>query len=135
LPAVLVTGTSSGIGAASARLLAAQGWEVHASVRARGQAPEGTRELVFDVTDGPAVARAVGAIDHLDGVVANAGIAIAAPLELLPPEALARQLDVNVLGCASCRPRCRRCDGHADVSSSSARSADVPRCPSSVGTR
>jgi NAD(P)-dependent dehydrogenase (short-subunit alcohol dehydrogenase family) len=37
-------------------------------------------------------------IDKLDALVANAGIAIAAPLEYLPPEELARQLDVNVVG-------------------------------------
>jgi NAD(P)-dependent dehydrogenase (short-subunit alcohol dehydrogenase family) len=34
----------------------------------------------------------------LDALVDNAGIAIAAPLEFLPPEELTRQLDVNVVG-------------------------------------
>ena len=53
---------------------------------------------MFDVTDGDAVARACAAIESLDGVVANAGIAIAAPLELLAPAELTRQLDVNVVG-------------------------------------
>jgi NAD(P)-dependent dehydrogenase (short-subunit alcohol dehydrogenase family) len=67
-------------------------------VRRAGDAPEGTRELVFDVTDADAVATAVATIDALDAVVANAGIAVAAPLELLPPAELARQLDVNVVG-------------------------------------
>jgi NAD(P)-dependent dehydrogenase (short-subunit alcohol dehydrogenase family) len=67
-------------------------------VREPGQAPPGTRELVFDVTDGDAIARAAAAVQSLDGLVANAGIAIAAPLEYLPPEELTRQLDVNVVG-------------------------------------
>jgi NAD(P)-dependent dehydrogenase (short-subunit alcohol dehydrogenase family) len=67
-------------------------------VRIAGQAPEGTRELVFDVTDVAATARALESIDALDAVVANAGIAIAAPLEFLPAVELARQLDVNVVG-------------------------------------
>jgi NAD(P)-dependent dehydrogenase (short-subunit alcohol dehydrogenase family) len=67
-------------------------------VRIAGQAPEGTRELVFDVTDVAATARALASIDALDAVVANAGIAIAAPLEFLPADELARQLDVNVVG-------------------------------------
>jgi NAD(P)-dependent dehydrogenase (short-subunit alcohol dehydrogenase family) len=67
-------------------------------VRIAGQAPEGTRELVFDVTDVAATARALESIDALDAVVANAGIAIAAPLEFLPADELARQLDVNVVG-------------------------------------
>jgi NAD(P)-dependent dehydrogenase (short-subunit alcohol dehydrogenase family) len=67
-------------------------------VRAAGDAPDGTRELVFDVTDADAVARAAADVEALDGLVANAGIAIAAPLEYLPPEELQRQLDVNVVG-------------------------------------
>jgi NAD(P)-dependent dehydrogenase (short-subunit alcohol dehydrogenase family) len=74
------------------------GWDVLASVRRPGDAPDGTRELVFDVTETDAVAAAVATIDVLDAVVANAGVAVAAPLELLPPEELARQLDVNVVG-------------------------------------
>jgi NAD(P)-dependent dehydrogenase (short-subunit alcohol dehydrogenase family) len=53
---------------------------------------------VFDVTDADAVAAAAAAIGDLDALVANAGIGIAAPLELLPPAELTRQLDVNVVG-------------------------------------
>jgi NAD(P)-dependent dehydrogenase (short-subunit alcohol dehydrogenase family) len=71
---------------------------VHASVRRPADAPEGTTEIVFDVTDAEAVARAADRIERLDALVANAGIAIAAPLEFLPPGELARQLDVNVVG-------------------------------------
>ena len=67
-------------------------------MRAAGQAPGGTHELVFDVTDGDAIARAAAETRSLDAVVANAGIAIAAPLEFLPPDELTRQLDVNVVG-------------------------------------
>jgi NAD(P)-dependent dehydrogenase (short-subunit alcohol dehydrogenase family) len=74
------------------------GWTVYASVRNAGDAPAGSRELVFDVTDGEAVARAARDVTALDGLVLNAGIAIAAPLEFLPPEELTRQLDVNVVG-------------------------------------
>jgi len=53
---------------------------------------------VFDVTDAVAVAHAATQIDSLDALVDNAGIAIAAPLEFLPPVELTRQLDVNVVG-------------------------------------
>jgi len=67
-------------------------------VRAAGDAPEDTRELVFDITDGEATRQALTAIESLDAVVANAGIAIAAPLEFLREQELARQLDVNVVG-------------------------------------
>jgi NAD(P)-dependent dehydrogenase (short-subunit alcohol dehydrogenase family) len=96
IPAVLVTGASSGIGAACCELLRERGWEVYASVRSAGQAPAGTAELVFDVTDPAAIGAAQ--VDELDGLVLNAGIAIASPLEFLPPEELQRQLDVNVVG-------------------------------------
>src|SRR6185312_11409457 len=44
------------------------------------------------------IAAAAAGIERLDGLVDNAGIAIAAPLEFLPPEELTRQLDVNVVG-------------------------------------
>jgi NAD(P)-dependent dehydrogenase (short-subunit alcohol dehydrogenase family) len=71
-------------------------------VRRTGEAPEGTRELVFDVTDPVGVGHAATQVDELDGVVANAGIAVAAPLEVLPPDELARQLDVNVVGQLRC---------------------------------
>jgi NAD(P)-dependent dehydrogenase (short-subunit alcohol dehydrogenase family) len=74
------------------------GWTVHASVRRTGEAPAGTNELVFDVTDQVAIGRAAAGVDALDALVANAGIAIAAPLEFLPPEELTQQLDVNVVG-------------------------------------
>jgi NAD(P)-dependent dehydrogenase (short-subunit alcohol dehydrogenase family) len=71
---------------------------VHATVREAGGAPAGTRELVFDVTDPEAVTAALAGFDELDALVDNAGVAIAAPLELLPPAELTRQLDVNVVG-------------------------------------
>jgi NAD(P)-dependent dehydrogenase (short-subunit alcohol dehydrogenase family) len=74
------------------------GWTVFATVRNAGDAPEGSHELVFDVTDGDAVAAAAREVTELDGLVLNAGIAIAAPLEFLPPAELTRQLDVNVVG-------------------------------------
>lgn len=74
------------------------GWDVYASVRVPGQAPEGTRELVFDIRDVVATTHALATIESLDAVVANAGIAIAAPLEFLPEQELTRQLDVNVVG-------------------------------------
>jgi NAD(P)-dependent dehydrogenase (short-subunit alcohol dehydrogenase family) len=67
-------------------------------VRARGQAPAGTRELLFDVTDPVAIGHASTQVEELDALVENAGIAVAAPLEFLPPEELHRQLDVNVVG-------------------------------------
>jgi NAD(P)-dependent dehydrogenase (short-subunit alcohol dehydrogenase family) len=55
--------------------------------------------LSLDVTEANeigAAAKSIGA--GLDGLVANAGIAVAAPLELVPLDELRRQLEVNVVG-------------------------------------
>jgi NAD(P)-dependent dehydrogenase (short-subunit alcohol dehydrogenase family) len=71
---------------------------VHATVRRAGDAPPGTRELILDVTDSVAVGHALAGIEELDGLVDNAGIGIAGPLEVLPADELVRQLDVNVVG-------------------------------------
>ncbi len=88
-----MTGASSGIGQATAARLARTGWRVLAGVRRPGEAPEGTEELLLDVTDPPSLE-----LDALDGLVNNAGIAVAGPLEFLPPDELRRQLEVNVVG-------------------------------------
>jgi NAD(P)-dependent dehydrogenase (short-subunit alcohol dehydrogenase family) len=53
---------------------------------------------VFDVTDPQGIGHAATQVRQLDALVDNAGVAIAAPLEFLPPEELTRQLDVNVVG-------------------------------------
>lgn len=90
---MLVTGASSGIGQACAARLVRNGWRVLAGVRRRGAAPEGTEEVILDVTDPPELA-----LDRLDGLVNNAGVAVAGPLEFLPTEELRRQLEVNVVG-------------------------------------
>jgi len=96
---VLITGASSGIGAACGERFARAGWQVFAGVRKPGAAPWGTTELLLDVTDGTAIDAAAAAVgDRLDGLVDNAGIAIAAPLEHLPLDELRRQLEVNVVG-------------------------------------
>ena len=69
-----------------------------AGVRTAGDAPEGTEEVLLDVTDGPDIAAAAERVERLDGLVDNAGIVVAAPLEFLPLEELRLQLEVNVVG-------------------------------------
>jgi NAD(P)-dependent dehydrogenase (short-subunit alcohol dehydrogenase family) len=93
----LVTGASSGIGAACVRRLEGSGWRVFAGVRATGDAPAGT-EVLLDVTSPKQIHDAAERIGKLDALVNNAGIAIAMPLEFLPLDELRRQLDVNVTG-------------------------------------
>ena len=94
----LVTGASSGIGAACAARLARSGWRVFAGVRRTGDAPAGTEEVLLDVTDDEQIRAASDRIEELDALVNNAGIAIAIPLEFIPLDELRRQLDVNVVG-------------------------------------
>lgn len=94
----LVTGASSGIGAACAVLLAQRGWRVLAGVRRAGDAPDGTEEVLLDVTDEEQIRAVAGLVEELHGLVNNAGIAVASPLEFLPAEDFRRQLDVNVVG-------------------------------------
>jgi NAD(P)-dependent dehydrogenase (short-subunit alcohol dehydrogenase family) len=93
-----VTGASSGIGEACALRLARNGWRVLAGVRKAGDAPAGTEEVLLDVTDAEAVRAAAERVEELHGLVNNAGIAVAAPLEALPLDELRRQLEVNVIG-------------------------------------
>jgi NAD(P)-dependent dehydrogenase (short-subunit alcohol dehydrogenase family) len=90
---VLVTGASSGIGQACAVRLARSGWNVLAGVRRSGDAPSGTEEILLDVTEPPPLD-----LPELHGLVNNAGIALAGPLELIPIEELRHQLEVNVVG-------------------------------------
>jgi NAD(P)-dependent dehydrogenase (short-subunit alcohol dehydrogenase family) len=94
----LVTGASSGIGAACAQRLVAGGWRVFAGVRREGDAPRGTETVLLDVTSDDDIRAAARQIEEVDALVNNAGIAIAMPLEFIPLDELRRQLDVNVVG-------------------------------------
>ena len=67
-------------------------------MRQPGQAPEGTEEVLLDVTDGDQIRAAAEGVEKLDGLVNNAGIAIAMPVEFVPLDELRHQLEVNVVG-------------------------------------
>ncbi len=107
----VVTGTSSGIGEATALRLAQLGYHVHAGVRrdrALPRPPSGSpgliTSLLLDVTDAAQVAAAARAVDaHTAGtgvqvLVNNAGIGVTGPLELVDLDVFRRQLEVNVTG-------------------------------------
>ena len=101
--AALVTGGASGIGLATARLLAARGARV--AILDRVKADGGSTDLypvLADVTDDAAVRAAVAeagrALGRLDIVVNNAGIGAAGTVEDNDDAEWHRVLDVNVLG-------------------------------------
>jgi NAD(P)-dependent dehydrogenase (short-subunit alcohol dehydrogenase family) len=107
---VLITGTSTGIGAACALHLDRLGWRVFAGVRReedglrlRESASSRLEWLLLDVTSAPQIAAATAQVAAttggvLHGLVNNAGTAIGGPLEYLPIQDLRRQLEVNVVG-------------------------------------
>ena len=109
--AVLITGASTGIGAACALHLDRVGFRVWAGVRRSsdgealvGQASPRLTPVILDVTDSNSIAAALADVgadaggDGLAGLVNNAGIVVAAPVEILPIAELRKQLEVNVIG-------------------------------------
>ncbi len=99
----LVTGGASGIGLATARLLARRGARVAVLDREMADSGHGVVGVVADVTDDEGVRRAVGEAvaalgDRLDILVNNAGIGAAGTVADNSDEDWHHVLDVNVLG-------------------------------------
>ncbi|MGD8278826.1 MAG: SDR family oxidoreductase [Gemmatimonadota bacterium] len=105
---VLVTGASKGIGESCALRLARRGWRIFAGYRDPADAERlrghGLEAVPLDITDAGQIEAAARTVEDatgergLHGVVNNAGIAVAGPLEFLPVAALRRQLEINVIG-------------------------------------
>jgi NAD(P)-dependent dehydrogenase (short-subunit alcohol dehydrogenase family) len=106
---VFITGAARGIGAESARRLAARGANValvglEPDELARVAAQCGTNAAWFecDVTDWDALERAVeGTVERFGGidvVMANAGIAPAGMTRSMDPRAFERTLEINLMG-------------------------------------
>jgi NAD(P)-dependent dehydrogenase (short-subunit alcohol dehydrogenase family) len=102
---VLITGCSSGIGAALAREFAKRGHRVYATAR-RAEALaalefEGIRGLELDVNDDSSIARALDTVSreagHLDLLVNNAGFSQVGAVVDLTREDLRRQYETNVI--------------------------------------
>jgi NAD(P)-dependent dehydrogenase (short-subunit alcohol dehydrogenase family) len=104
---VVVTGASTGIGEATATHLKSLGFEVLAGVRKDEDAErlrgQGVTPVKLDVIEADSIAAAREEIEQatggrLFGLVNNAGIAVAAPLEYIPIDRLRHQLEVNLIG-------------------------------------
>jgi NADP-dependent 3-hydroxy acid dehydrogenase YdfG len=129
--AALVTGASSGIGRASARLLAAEGAAVALAARRVDRLEELARDI--DEQGGTAVVieadvaereaaeatlqRAVGELGRLDVLVNNAGVMLLGPIADAPLEEWERMVGVNLLG-SSTAPgrRCPTCSRRPSAS-------------------
>lgn len=111
LGAVLVTGTSSGIGKTTALHLERLGFKVFATVRNQGDAQAirsessgGLVPVLMDVTDQASIVSAKEQVSQavgeagLAGLVNNAGVGFVSPLEFIPLEELRWIFEVNVFG-------------------------------------
>ena len=111
MKSVVITGASTGIGFATAKLLMDKGYRVFGSVRKQADAERLVGEfgshftpLLFDVTDEPVVLAAAREVrtalngETLAGLVNNAGIAVPGPVLELSADEFRRQMDVNVIG-------------------------------------
>jgi NADP-dependent 3-hydroxy acid dehydrogenase YdfG len=104
-PVAVVTGASSGIGAATARRLARDGFDVVAAARRRDRLDQlaadqpGIRPVTLDVTDDASVAALAAELPDVAVLVNNAGGALGVdPVETARVEDWQRMYDSNVLG-------------------------------------
>lgn len=98
---VLITGASTGLGESIALYLAGRGYRVYGTSRSSVQASPFPM-LQMDVTSQESIHQGIEKIlqreGRLDGLINNAGLGIAAPVEELPLADVQRVFDTNVMG-------------------------------------
>jgi len=101
----MLTGGSSGIGLATAELLAKEGFTVYELSRS-GKDAAGICHLAADVTDAAqvrdAVSKVLAAEGRIDLLVCNAGFGISGAVEFTDPADAYAQLNVNFFGALHC---------------------------------
>src|SRR6201996_3602699 len=105
---IVVTGASTGMGAATARELARKGFHVLAGVRRPADADalraEGIEPCILDITVDSDVAAIADRVAKdplrrpLRALINNAGIAVNSPVETLPIDQWRKQFEVNLFG-------------------------------------
>ena len=149
---VMVTGCSSGIGLLTAVELARRGRRVAATMRdpsrrdaldaalAEAEVADRVEVLAMDVTDPASIdeafaradswVRVAGDVGRIVGLVNNAGVLAVGPCEEVPPAAVDRMVDVNLVGAMAVThaalPRMRACGGRIAFVSSAAAFGGLP---------
>ena len=103
---IFITGSSSGLGRATAKLFSSKGWKVIATMRNPDNETEldklaGVVLLPLDVTDPKKIKATVDkavTMGEVDVVFNNAGYGMAGPLEGLTDEQIVRMVDTNMMG-------------------------------------
>lgn len=100
---ILITGTSSGYGRATAEHFLSRGWQVIATMRrpdraALGGERNGLRILPLDVTDPNSISTIIKAAGPIDVLVNNAGIGMVGAFEATPMDAARRIFETNTFG-------------------------------------
>jgi NAD(P)-dependent dehydrogenase (short-subunit alcohol dehydrogenase family) len=99
---ILITGTSSGFGKQTARLLAEAGHTVYGTVRKDAVQDGPVNQLLMDLTRNETIIQAVQTVvqkeGRLDVLINNAGMHTGGPVETSPIENIRLQMDTNFLG-------------------------------------
>ena len=109
---VVITGVSTGIGYASAKILCNAGYKVYGSVRnnedahkVQNQLGENFEPLIFDVTDAQSILHSAIKVknelknnEYISALINNAGVAMGGPISLIKTDIFRKQFDVNFFG-------------------------------------